>query len=531
VLVFAKPDPPRQPDQENVREWLAETATFRKTLPELVREYVGLMERLPPDPQEPHLRPDQQAKRAELREQLKAMAEPTLMYPDRLPLFPVVYSLEVTFPDLRTADGRAVAPVSWHSPTPPPRVEQQTQVKEVVLHPFGDADRRAEIRGTYRLHTWTIRHAQQEDEHARAEWENELRRKSLFLLAAAAIAGLGVAVWLLKRERAREYQRWQTAAEAEHHERELLAARVKQQEAERDAGELKQQVLEHALEAATLEGRAAEAEKAALEMKSQLYASIGIMAGSYAHNIKNLLVRPNDLLTRCIEVDGLSPDQEGMLSEVKTTLGTVTERLQQILRTVRRDPSRAELTRIDLAALVRESERTWAGMGREKWKINVRAEVEPGPLWVEGDLSHLQQAVENLLFNARDATFEMRNHLREAAYESTGPDRRQKLLDAAAWKGEVVLRARRDGGAAVLEVQDNGIGMTEDVRRDCLKTHFTTKRDNAVYEGMSAGMGLGLSFVAVVLEHHGATLEIESEPLRGALFRVRMPLAEANGPA
>ena len=38
--------------------------------------------------------------------------------------------------------------------------------------------------------------------------------------------------------------------------------------------------------------------RAALEMKSQLYASIGIMAGSYAHNIKNLLVRPNDLLAR-----------------------------------------------------------------------------------------------------------------------------------------------------------------------------------------------------------------------------------------
>ena len=38
-------------------------------------------------------------------------------------------------------------------------------------------------------------------------------------------------------------------------------------------------------------------------------------------------------------------------------------------------------------------------------------------------------------------------------------------------------------------------------------------------------MGLGLSFVAVVLEHHGATLEIESAPLQGATFRVRFPLA------
>ena len=37
-------------------------------------------------------------------------------------------------------------------------------------------------------------------------------------------------------------------------------------------------------------------------------------------------------------------------------------------------------------------------------------------------------------------------------------------------------------------------------------------------------MGLGLS--AVVLEHHGGRLEIESEPLKGALFRLRFPLAE-----
>src|SRR5581483_12400770 len=88
------------------------------------------------------------------------------------------------------------------------------------------------------------------------------------------------------------------------------------------------------------------------------------------------------------------------------------------------------------------------------------------------------------------------------------------------------LRTRREGDTAILEVRDNGIGMTEEVRANCLRTHFTTKRDNALYEGLSAGMGLGLSFVAVVLEHHGAELEIESEPLKGATFRIRFPLAE-----
>ena len=86
------------------------------------------------------------------------------------------------------------------------------------------------------------------------------------------------------------------------------------------------------------------------------------------------------------------------------------------------------------------------------------------------------------------------------------------------------MRTRRLGDYAVLEVQDNGIGMTEEVRRRCTETHFSTKRDNAIYEGNTTGMGLGLSFVVVILGHHKARLEIESQPLHGALFRASFPL-------
>jgi signal transduction histidine kinase len=285
-------------------------------------------------------------------------------------------------------------------------------------------------------------------------------------------------------------------------------------------------LLENQLKMHEAEHAREEAERSALEMKSQLYASIGIMAGSYAHNIKNLLVRPNDLLARCLEADGMSVTQESMLTEVRTTLGTVTERLQQILRTVRRDPSSAEMTRIDLNALVHDIRRTWEEMAREKWKLILTIESTPGPLWVQGDLSHLQQAIENLLFNARDATFEMRNHLRDQARTNPVLDaeaRKKAVLAVAGWKGEVHLRARSEAGAAILEVSDNGIGMTEEVRQRCTQTHFSTKRDNALYEGYSAGMGLGLSFVAVVLDHHEAKLEIESQPLKGATFRLRFP--------
>ena len=94
----------------------------------------------------------------------------------------------------------------------------------------------------------------------------------------------------------------------------------------------------------------------------------------------------------------------------------------------------------------------------------------------------------------------------------------------------MVLRTRREGDVAVLEVSDNGAGMSEEVRRRCTETHFSTKRDNAIYEGHSTGMGLGLSFVVAILEHHRAKLEIESAPLRGATFRVRFPaVRDADG--
>jgi signal transduction histidine kinase len=218
----------------------------------------------------------------------------------------------------------------------------------------------------------------------------------------------------------------------------------------------------------------------------------------------------------------------------------VTERLQQILQTVRRDPTHAQRVRLDLNPLLEELRRTWGDMARDKWKLSLTLEQTPEPLWIEGDLSHLQQAFENLLFNARDATFEQRTYLRQQARtkpaagsdasEAASQERRQALIAAASWEGEVRLRTYRQDDTAVVEVCDNGIGMTEEVRRRCTEAHFSTKRNNALFAGLSAGMGLGLSFIQVILEHHHATMTIESAPLQGAIFRICFPLSTAGEP-
>jgi signal transduction histidine kinase len=500
-------------DRATIREWIDESRNFRKTLPELVKEYVRIRDDDPDGTDDPRR---QETKRAEVLEHMRSLVEPTRAYVNQLPLFPEIYRLEV---DLGPPTGSKNADrdvLSWVSTVPKPTRQNSDRLDVLEYAPFGDG--RATIRCEYRLHAF----------NKLQRLEQERQRMSLLagalLLTATALAALFV-IRFLRRERQREVARLTAIAEAEHREIELLQAQHREDEAARIQSQLQAQLLGKQLETADLQRRAMEAEKTTLEMKSQLYASIGIMAGSYAHNIKNLLVRPNDLLSRCIEVNGLSNEQEGMLHEVRSTLGTVTERLQQILKTVRRDPSNAEVTTLDLAALVRDSVNTWADMGRDKWKLKLTADVPAEPVCITGDSSHLQQAIENLIFNARDATFEMRNHLREDARVAPSDDRKQKLLAAAGWKGEIALIVKRIEGRVILEVRDNGVGMTEEVRKKCLQPHYTTKRDNALYEGYSAGMGLGLSFVAMVLEHHHAQLNIESAVRHGTTFRVVFPAA------
>src|SRR5262249_24202655 len=109
----------------------------------------------------------------------------------------------------------------------------------------------------------------------------------------------------------------------------------------------------------------------------------------------------------------------------------------------------------------------------------VRASATPTPLFVYGDRSHLQQTLENFLFNARDAISEMRNQPRKLARPEgsggKGPldeSQRQALIAAAGWKGRVLIRTCIVGGQPVIEVHDNGIGMTPETRDRCTEPHF-----------------------------------------------------------
>jgi CheY-like chemotaxis protein len=105
----------------------------------------------------------------------------------------------------------------------------------------------------------------------------------------------------------------------------------------------------------------------------------------------------------------------------------------------------------------------------------------------------LSQVIVNLLTNAVQAL--------------TG-ERDANEVRVATWTDEA--------GGAVIEVEDNGRGMTEEVRLAVFEPFFTTKAPGL-------GTGLGLSICRTIVQGFGGEIGVESAPGKGSRFRVRLP--------
>ena len=84
--------------------------------------------------------------------------------------------------------------------------------------------------------------------------------------------------------------------------------------------------------------------------------------------------------------------------------------------------------------------------------------------------------------------------------------------------GSILLSTRPEKDAVLLEVSDTGAGMTEEVRQKCLEPFFSTKGPD--------GTGLGLAMVFGIIDRHGGSIDIQSEPGKGASFLIRLPIYE-----
>lgn len=117
---------------------------------------------------------------------------------------------------------------------------------------------------------------------------------------------------------------------------------------------------------------------------------------------------------------------------------------------------------------------------------------------VPGTANELEQVLLNLLKNAAQAI-----HLREDDSEP----------------GRIILRTRLNPPWAEIQVEDNGIGMSENVRKRTFEPFFTTKEI-----GQGTGLGLSVSYFIITNNHKGQ-MEVHSTLGQGTCFTLRLPLA------
>ena len=89
--------------------------------------------------------------------------------------------------------------------------------------------------------------------------------------------------------------------------------------------------------------------------------------------------------------------------------------------------------------------------------------------------------------------------------------------DAMPAGGTLTLDADRQGPHVILSIRDTGIGMSPSTRRKVFEPFFTTKP-------MGSGTGLGLSVVYDLIQRAGGDIAVESEPGKGSIFRIRLPI-------
>ncbi|MCP4689265.1 MAG: hypothetical protein GY859_14520 [Desulfobacterales bacterium] len=125
--------------------------------------------------------------------------------------------------------------------------------------------------------------------------------------------------------------------------------------------------------------------------------------------------------------------------------------------------------------------------------IRLTADIPPGVPEARGDYNQLQQCLINLIFNGIDAM----------------PD-----------GGQLHLSGGLDGprGQVTLTVKDTGKGIREEDLPHVFEPFFTTKKEGY-------GVGLGLSTIYGIVQHHNGEIDVESQPGAGAAFTIRLPVS------
>jgi PAS domain S-box-containing protein len=248
------------------------------------------------------------------------------------------------------------------------------------------------------------------------------------------------------------------------------------------------------------ERKRAEAERAALEQnlrQTQKLESLGVLAGGVAHDFNNLLtgILGNANLARLESPPGSAALP--YLDQIEQICLRAADLCRQMLAYAGK--GRFVVERLDLNRVVADMTHLLQVSIAKGVVLDFRP-AEPLPP-VLADASQMRQVVMNLVLNASEAIGERGG----VVGVSTGVARGGQDPDLP------------PGDYVVLEVSDDGPGMTEEVRARIFDPFFTTK---------FTGRGLGLAAVQGIVRGHHGTISVSTRPGHGTTFRVLFPRAE-----
>ncbi len=241
--------------------------------------------------------------------------------------------------------------------------------------------------------------------------------------------------------------------------------------------------------------------------QAQKMESIGLLAGGLAHDFNNVLtVIQGHTELALADIDPDDPLRSD-LQEIETAVAHSVELIRQLLSFARKQTVSPKV--LDLNQRVASHLDFLARLIGE----DVELRWQPGPnVWpIRMDPVQLEQALTNLLVNARDAI----DGVGVVTIETFGVEVDEE--HCADHPGSV------SGDYTVLAVTDTGRGMDPETTSRIFEPFFTTKPQGE-------GTGLGLATVYGIVRQNEGFIDVESEPGQGSTFRLHLPRTQAEEP-
>jgi PAS domain S-box-containing protein len=237
-------------------------------------------------------------------------------------------------------------------------------------------------------------------------------------------------------------------------------------------------------------------------LRAQRMESIGTLAGGIAHDLNNVLA---PIMMSIDLLKNYMVNPRGL--EILEMIGVSTRRGADMVGHVLSFARGLEGKRIPLQ--IKHQLQELVSISEETFPKNIQIETQlDNDLWiVEADPTQLHQVLLNLCVNARDAmpdggriTIRASNAVIDSHYSAMNLE--QNL-----------------GKYLLLEVEDTGTGMTQEIMEEIFDPFFTTKE-------VGKGTGLGLSTAMAIVKGHGGDMRVYSELGLGSRFMVYIPAVD-----